>query len=79
MTYTLKDGGGDHHLREAGWEGVDWIHLALGSRDLWRALVSLPRRDLFHSMFRVLCLFYITSVVRENPGPGSCVTIWFLR
>jgi hypothetical protein len=26
-------------LRETGWEGVDWIHLAQ-DRDLWRALVN---------------------------------------
>jgi len=27
------------NLREAGWEGVDWIHLAQ-DRDQWRALVN---------------------------------------
>jgi len=26
-------------LREIGWEGVDWIHLAR-DRDQWRALVN---------------------------------------
>jgi hypothetical protein len=26
-------------LRETGWGGVEWIHLAL-DRDLWRAVVN---------------------------------------
>jgi len=26
-------------LREPGWEGVDWVHLAQ-DRDQWRALVN---------------------------------------
>jgi hypothetical protein len=26
-------------LREIGWDGVDWIHLAL-DRDQWRALLN---------------------------------------
>jgi hypothetical protein len=28
------------YLREIGWEGVDWIHMAQG-RDLWQALVNM--------------------------------------
>jgi hypothetical protein len=27
------------HLREIGWDGVDWIYLAQ-DRDQWRALVN---------------------------------------
>jgi hypothetical protein len=27
-------------LKDIGWEGVDWIHLALG-RDRWRAVVIM--------------------------------------
>jgi hypothetical protein len=27
------------NIMEIGWEGVDWIHLAL-DRDMWRVLVS---------------------------------------
>jgi hypothetical protein len=27
------------HLREIGWEGVDWIHLAR-DRDQWRVIVN---------------------------------------
>jgi hypothetical protein len=27
-------------LRETGWEGVDWMHLAQ-DRDMWRALVNM--------------------------------------
>jgi hypothetical protein len=28
------------HLREMGWEGVDWMHLAQ-DRDRWRAVVNM--------------------------------------
>jgi hypothetical protein len=28
------------YLREVGWEGVDWIHLAQ-NKDQWRALVNM--------------------------------------
>jgi hypothetical protein len=28
-----------HHLREVGWEGVDWIHLSQ-DRDQWGAVVN---------------------------------------
>jgi hypothetical protein len=28
------------NLREIGWDGMDWIHLAQG-RDQWRALVNM--------------------------------------
>jgi hypothetical protein len=27
-------------IREVGWEGVDWIHLA-ENRDQWRAIVNM--------------------------------------
>jgi hypothetical protein len=28
-------------VREMGWEGMDWMHLAQ-DRDQWRAVVTLP-------------------------------------
>jgi hypothetical protein len=36
-------------LRETGWEGVEWIHLAQ-DRDQWRAFVNTVIKFGFHKM-----------------------------
>jgi hypothetical protein len=34
-------------LREVGWEGIDWMHLAQ-NRDQWQALVNTAMNLVFH-------------------------------
>jgi hypothetical protein len=36
-------------LREIGWDGMDWIHLAQ-DKDKWRALVNAVMNRGFHKM-----------------------------
>jgi hypothetical protein len=40
-------------LREMGWYGMDWIHLAQ-DRDKWKALVNMVMNLGFHKMLEVL-------------------------
>jgi hypothetical protein len=39
-------------LKEVGWEGVDWIHLAQNNHE-WRALLNTVMNFAFHAMLGI--------------------------
>jgi hypothetical protein len=47
-------------VRETGWEGVDWMHLAQ-DRDQWQALMNTVMTDYIHLERVCTSLYFVKS------------------